>query len=103
MRRSVLAAGVVTLCIVIITPLLQHTLAWAHSWYPKECCRDTDCAPVNHVAWTVPRDGGVPQMIVTSSVGTVTIPINFPRRESPDGRMHVCIQFRDVFIHAASL
>ena len=91
MRHALLAAALMTLGIAIFMSL-QHTHAWAHSWYPKECCRDTDCAPVNHVAWTDPRDGGTPQMIVTSSVGTVTVPHNFPRRQSPDGRMHVCIQ-----------
>jgi len=38
----------------------------------------------------------LPQLVVTSAVGTAIVPHDFPVRESKDGRMHVCIQ--DVWI-----
>jgi hypothetical protein len=70
--------------------------ASAHSWYPKECCSGKDCAPVEKTTWFVPLGGGLPQLVVTSAVGTAIVPHDFPVRESKDGRMHVCIQ--DVWI-----
>jgi hypothetical protein len=70
--------------------------ASAHSWYPKECCSGRDCAPVEKVTWLVPAGGGLPQLVVTSTVGTAVIPHDLPVRESKDGRMHVCIQ--DVWV-----
>ena len=70
----------------------QFAPAHAHSWYPKECCHDKDCAPVDNVAQVVPADGRAPQLIVTSKHGKAVIPINFPVRESKDGRMHVCMR-----------
>ena len=51
-----------------------------------------DCAPVESVAQIVSASGGPPQLVVTTKHGTVVVPPDFPRRESPDGRMHVCIQ-----------
>jgi hypothetical protein len=68
----------------------------AHSWYPKECCSGNDCAPVEKATWLVPTGAGLPQLVVTSGVGTAIVPHNFPVRDSKDGRMHVCIQ--DVWV-----
>lgn len=78
------------------------TPAAAHDWYPMECCSGLDCAPVEKVeilqgpamasmlgAATSPQLGS---MLVSSKHGTVIVPANFPRRESKDHRMHVCMR-----------
>jgi hypothetical protein len=63
----------------------------AHSWYPKECCSDHDCAPVDTAVQLLPAGGGLPQLLITSRVGRALIPRDFPVRQSKDGRMHVCM------------
>ncbi len=63
----------------------------AHSWYPKECCDDVDCAPVDAVSQLASAYGS-PQMVVTSMHGRALVPRNFPVRDSKDGRMHVCMR-----------
>ena len=68
------------------------TPAKAHDWYPRECCNHKDCAPVETSAWFIPTAGGLPQLVVTSKHGRVTVPRDFPVRESKDSRMHVCIR-----------
>lgn len=45
-----------------------------------------DCAPVEHVY------SGSFAMVVTTKQGTVVVPATFPRRESKDNRMHVCMR-----------
>jgi hypothetical protein len=67
------------------------SLAKAHSWYPKECCDDVDCAPVEAVAELASANGSR-QVIVTSIHGRAIVPRNFPVRDSKDGRMHVCMR-----------
>jgi len=69
-----------------IALLVMITAAIAHDWYPRECCGDMDCAPVESVE-TLP-DG---TLRVTSRVGTTDIPVSFPRTDSPDRQMHVCM------------
>jgi hypothetical protein len=32
--------------LLIACSLLLSTAAYAHSWYPKDCCHDADCRPV---------------------------------------------------------
>ena len=59
---------------------------------PQECCTGQDCAPVEKVTWLVPTGGGLPQLVVTSTLGAAVVPTTCLRRESKDGRMHVCIQ-----------
>jgi hypothetical protein len=71
------------------------TPAPGHSWYPKECCDDKDCAPVESVTQLVPAGGGMPQIIVTSKYGRAIVPQGFPVRESKDGRMHVCMRYSE--------
>lgn len=62
-------------------------------WYPMECCHAMDCAPVTSAAVSTPIEGGgMPNMVVTSKHGTVLVPHNFKRRDSKDGRMHVCMR-----------
>jgi hypothetical protein len=62
--------------------------AQAHSWYPHECCHDDDCAPVDNVLSVPDLDG----IYVTSKHGSALVPASFPRRPSPDSRMHVCLR-----------
>jgi hypothetical protein len=85
-----------TLVSFLTAILLLGAPARAHSWYPKECCTGKDCAPVEKVTWLVPTGGGLPQLVVTSPLGTAVVPHDLPARESKDGRMHVCIQ--DVWV-----
>jgi hypothetical protein len=66
--------------------LVLAPAALAHEWYTRECCGDMDCAPVER-AEALP-DGG---LRVTSRVGTTVVPASFPRQESPDAQMHVCM------------
>jgi hypothetical protein len=63
----------------------------AHSWYPKECCDDIDCAPVEVVSHFALANGSR-QLIVTSMHGRALVPRDFPVRDSRDGRMHVCMR-----------
>jgi hypothetical protein len=72
--------------LAILSPLIVATSAYAHDWYPWECCGGFDCAPVDHVK------GRSPNMIVTSKHGSVAVPATFPRRDSKDNRMHVCMR-----------
>jgi hypothetical protein len=65
-------------------------LAEAHSWYPAECCHDQDCVPVDSVR-SVSVAGGGQALIVRSKLGGVLIAPEFPRRDSKDGRMHICM------------
>ena len=69
------------------------TPANAHSWYPWECCYDTDCAPVENVQHVPSEFGKAPQRFVTSRHGTVSVPLDFPERRSNDDQMHVCMTY----------
>jgi len=60
--------------------------AVAHDWYPRECCSDQDCAPVER-SESLP-DGS---LRLTSRVGTTVVPAAFPRQQSPDGQVHICM------------
>jgi len=68
--------------------------AFAHEWYPMECCSGMDCAPVEKTERVpIPNDPtALPMLLVTTKHGTVMIPRNFPFRESKDNRMHVCMR-----------
>jgi hypothetical protein len=85
-----------TIIWLVAAVVLSSAQVGAHSWYPKKCCSGNDCAPLEKATWLVPAGGGLPQLVVTSGVGTAIVPHNFPVRDSKDGRMHVCIQ--DVWI-----
>lgn len=61
----------------------------AHSWYPKDCCNDQDCHPLE-----------VEDVEVTSEGYVIRDPLHAHRvyfvphgkeRDSPDGKYHVCI------------
>lgn len=73
----------------VLIPFLYVAPASAHDWYPWECCSGYDCAPVEKV------DAQDLNMIVRSKHGSVTVPASFPRRESKDNKMHVCMRRED--------
>jgi hypothetical protein len=97
-RRHFAISTVALICVFL---WLAHITATAHDFYPLECCHSTDCAPVDHVEVVAGATyyGGVSTTahvplsvtIVTTKHGAVAVPENFPRRESPDGRMHACM------------
>jgi hypothetical protein len=72
--------------IALANALVVAVPAAAHDWYPHACCHDVDCAPVDQ-AETLP-DGS---LRLTSRVGTTDVPPSFPRQDSPDGQMHICM------------
>lgn len=69
--------------------------ARAHGWYPKDCCHDNDCAPVESTEWQVPTRGGRPRFIVTSKHGRAVVRDGVSIRPSKDNRMHVCMMRYD--------
>ena len=71
---------------------LSCSSADAHSWYPKECCSDGDCAPVESISLFASAVNPSTQLLVKSRHGTAILEGNFPVRESQDGRMHVCMR-----------
>lgn len=88
---------------VIVAPVIIGIEAKAHGWYPQECCSGTDCKEVMRVDFLPPPGGfgppsahaSTPRMVVTTPLGTVEVPKNFPRRESKDNKMHACIATSD--------
>ena len=88
--RSIVSAVVATL--VVTCANFAAASATAHGWYPKDCCHDDDCAPVESVVRLVPTGGGSSQLLVTTKRGTTLVPKDFPVRESKDGRMHICVR-----------
>ena len=70
----------------LVAVSLMIPAAVAHDWYPPQCCHDLDCAPVEH-AEPLP-DGS---FRLTSRIGTTDVPASFPRQESPDHQMHICM------------
>jgi hypothetical protein len=95
-RRIIIAAVVITLSILFDTLTFSSAPARAHDWYPKECCSNHDCAPVESVSQLVPAGGGLPLLVVTSKFGRANIPHDFPIRKSKDGRMHICMSDVDL-------
>ena len=79
--------GLAVACALWLTP------AQAHDWYPKECCHDNDCAPVESLARTstLALSSELPSTVVTTKHGSAVVPPNLPRRESKDHRMHACM------------
>src|SRR5262245_52867576 len=82
-------------CTVAVTVAVTGVghLANAHSWYPRECCHEIDCAPVDTAIWVTPAGGGPSQLHVTSKHGKAVIPRGFSTRDSKDSRMHICMGY----------
>ena len=72
--------------VTVIAVMVMPSAVIAHEWYPRECCHDLDCSPVER-AERLP-DGS---LRLTSKVGTTVVPASFPRRRSPDHQMHICM------------
>jgi hypothetical protein len=92
-----LMLGVATIATIYVPP------AHAHSWYPGGCCSNDDCAVVEKMEPLPPQvvarlfggsaaHAGLGYFSITTRNGTVTVPPNFPRRESKDNRIHACIR-----------
>ena len=63
--------------------------------YDADCCSGIDCAPVERAESSAiaTAAGLVPsQLTVTTRHGSATVPVDFPMRQSRDGRMHACIR-----------
>ena len=59
--------------------------AWAHSWYPIECCSGNDCDVVLNM-------GKAPNVMVTTKHGTALLTEETKRHESKDEKVHACIR-----------
>lgn len=75
MRRLALAA---------VLALSLSLPADSHSWYPMECCHESDCAPADKVERYEPWKGAW----MTSKHGTVWVPDSFEahHRINPDSK-----------------
>jgi len=72
--------------LALLVTVVMVTAATAHAWYPRECCGEIDCAPVERV-----EDLAEGALRVTSRVGTTVVPAAFPRQVSPDQQLHICM------------
>ena len=72
--------------VVFSAATLLASGATAHEWYPRECCGNFDCAPVERVE---PLADGSQRL--TSRIGTTVVPASYPRQASPDNQMHICM------------
>ena len=70
--------------VAVIAVMVMPSAAVAHEWYPRECCGNFDCAPVERVELLA--DGS---QRLTSRIGTTVVPESFPRGASPDNQMHI--------------
>jgi hypothetical protein len=59
--------------------------AYAHDWYPAECCSQHDCTVAN----AIDDDGRGGWTIVVGDV-LINVPAGFAARVSPDNRVHLC-------------
>jgi hypothetical protein len=78
--------GSIRFPLIAVVLLMMTAAVSAHDWYPRECCRDMDCAPVER-AELLP-DGS---LRLTSNVGTTVVPPSFQRQQSHDHQMHICM------------
>jgi hypothetical protein len=93
-RATFLALAVSVLLISFLSLYVCLREARAHDWYPLDCCGGGDCAEVERVTYDrAPNDSGaLPILAVTTRHGTALVPADFPRRDSPDEKMHACMR-----------
>jgi hypothetical protein len=72
-------------CLLAAALMLVSGAATAHSWYPKECCHDKDCHPVQCAELKVTANGDV----MWKGVLYFSAPM---MRDSLDGQCHVCVE-----------
>jgi hypothetical protein len=89
------AASVTAATVTLLGAVILCVPVMGHDWYPRECCNESDCVPVDSAAWFVPAEGAKPQLVVTSKRGSAVIPEDFPVRHSKDSRMHVCMRLNE--------
>ncbi len=63
--------------------------AYAHSWYPSECCHEQHC----HVADNVRETTSGAEVRVRGEV--IFVPYTAKRRQSHDGHYHICYGYAD--------
>jgi hypothetical protein len=71
--------------------------------YPRDCCADYDCAPVEKTEHVMPfvyagaaNANQTPALWVTTKHGRAMVPPNMEPRHSQDSRPHACIRFGKV-------
>lgn len=83
----VIAIALVALALAVIwwvVPVRAHDAP--SGWhYAPECCSDADCALAETVEELPDKS-----LKVTTIHGTAVFPANFPKKDSPDGRIHAC-------------
>jgi hypothetical protein len=88
MGKMVLFAPILMAAFAALT---ETSPAYAHSWYPLECCAEGDCMAADRI---LPgRDG---DRFVVAGRLRVWIPRGFVARTSADEKIHICI-FRGEF------
>jgi hypothetical protein len=70
---------------VAACPATGGAIAYAHSWYPKECCSQFDCVPADQIEMGT---SGIAVVVVGRQ--RIAIPPGFVTRSSPDGHIQVC-------------
>ena len=71
------------LLIWFVVSVVSSVEAQAHSWYPTECCSDTDCAPIP-IAETPKEENGGFTLLDGRHVDYKSL------RMSPDQQWHLC-------------
>ena len=76
----------------ILIFLLLSQSAYAHDWYPKDCCHNNDCAPIEQ--WIPGTNPGDPPTVVTKH-GKAKLTLDQLRtaRPSPDAQGHACLVY----------
>ena len=75
------------LAVIVLVMVVLATVAYAHDWYPRECCSDQDCGPAVVLSKT---NKGI---TLQDKFGSGHfIPWGDPMiKSSPDGKYHICI------------
>jgi hypothetical protein len=73
--------------LLVASTLALIASAHAHSWYPRECCNEKDCHPVDIVK---EMPDGSAQVQVEGE--TVIVPRSLKRRKSKDEHYHLCYE-----------
>ena len=69
-----------TFIILVLTAIA--TFAWAHNWYPKECCGGNDCSSIDSIRVRVVANGYVIDEKFYVEFKKVLV--------SPDTKYHAC-------------
>lgn len=69
---------------MMLTSLIIIAHAWAHDWYPLECCHNQDCAPITKYDPVT--------KIVSTSRASAQLDALTRYYESKDNKTHACIR-----------